>query len=332
MRYAKYIALMLALLMLTGCAAPASPLRATATLVPGTSPRLPEAAPDEALSAREDAMLYFRYQSEPYLAPERREITHSPAESYELALVTALLSGPAPQSAELGTLFPAGTQVLSTARQGRTLFVTLSQEVMNGYPDEPAAWKSDPYWSQEVPLRRALCMQSLAATITENCDVDSVQVLVAHDGGDMTSLRLKEKYFLTTADDTRLAPPMTRQESLLLTPGNTLSIILRLWQQQDWQRLYLYVAAADPVTGEGRRSYADFVTAMENLPRLAACSFSGGSVSMDGRWSAYTLDADLLGADGQPERREGKTLRLLRENGLWKITLSQLTDWLEVGR
>lgn len=332
MRYVKFIALVLVMLTLTGCAAPASPLRATATLVPGTSPRLPESAPDETLSAREDAMLYFRYQSEPYLAPEGREITHSPAESYELALVTALLSGPAPQSAELGTLFPAGTQVLSTARQGRTLFVTLSQEVMNGYPDEPAAWQSDPYWSQEVPLRRALCMQSLVATVTENCDVDSVQVLVAHDGGDMSSLRLKQKYFLDTHDDNLLVAPMTRDESLLLTPGNTLSVILHLWQQQDWQRLYLYIAAADPVTGEERRSYTDFVTAMENLPRLTACSFSGGSVSMDGRWAAYTLDADVLAGDRQPERRECKTLRLLRENGLWKITLSQLTEWLEVGR
>lgn len=326
----KLIALALLLALLTGCSAPATPLRATATLVPGTSPRLPEAAPDASLSAQEDAMLYFRFLSEPYLAAEKREITHSPAEPYELALVTALLSGPSPQSTELGTLFPAGTQVLSTSRQGRTLFVTLSKEIMNPYPDETAAMLAS--GDAESLLRRRLCMQSLAATLTENCDVDRVQVLVEQSSADMGSLRLKQRYFLTTGDDSLLSPPMMRCEADLLTPRNTLAVILDTWQQQDWQRLYRYVASSDPVTGEDRRTYTDFVTAMENLPRLVESSFSAGSVSMDGRWVAFTLDATVATADHQQEQHEGQTLRLLRENGLWKITLSQLTDWLEVGR
>jgi len=332
MKRIKWICLLCCLCLLTGCAAPVPPLKATATLVPGTKPQLPEAAAPADQVTQKEALLYFRYGSEPYLAAENRLITHSPSEPYELALTAALLSGPTPQRTELGTLFPDGTQVLSTSRQGRTLFVTLSKEIMNAYPDEPSGWRNDPFWAQEVPLRRRLCMQSLAATLTENCDIDRVQVLVEQSSGEMTSLRLKALYFLATRDEALLAPPLTRDESLLLTPGNTLKVILDLWQQQDWQRLYDYLAASDPVTGADRCTYADFVTAMENLPRLTQSAFTGGSISADGRWAAYTLSANLLAADHQPEQYDGKTLRLLRENGLWKVTLAQLTDWLEVGR
>ena len=326
MRYVKLLALALCLALLTGCAGTESPLRATATLAPGTSPRLPEAeAPADQVS-QEEALLYFRFQNEPYLAAESRVITHAPSEPYELALLTALLSGPMPQSAELNALFPPGTQVLSTSRLGRTLFVTLSREIMNPYPDEAAGSQS----TAEAQLRRRLCMQSLVATVTESCDVDSVQVLVEATGDTTDSLRLQQSYFLVAGEE-HLVSPMTRDESLLLTPGRAMQVILSLWSQQDWQRLYLYIAS-DPLTGQEKRSYADFVTAMENLPRLVEAIFAGGSVSADGRWAAYTLEATILADDHQQETRAGKTLRLLRENGLWKVTLSQLTDWLEVGQ
>ena len=53
-------------------------------------------------------------------------------------------------------------------------------------------------------------------------------------------------------------------------------------------------------------------------------------LSADGRWSTFTVSAQLLA--GQGLREATVTLRLLRENGLWKITFSQLTDWLEVVR
>lgn len=330
MKHMKILALLLCLGLLTACTAPATPLRATATLVPGTQVLLPDAEGATAHATEKEALLYFRFLDEPYLASESRVISHSPAEPYELALVTALLSGPTPQQAELTALFPAGTQVLSTSRQGRTLFVTLSGEIMNRYPDESATQLSG--GDAEAILRRQLCMQSLVATLTENCDVDRVQVLVEQTSGEMTSLRLKQSYFLTTTDESLLTSPMVRQEALLLTPGNTLRVILSLWQQQDWQRLYDYVATADPATGQEKRTYTDFVAAMESLPRLIRATAEGGSITMDGRWAAFTLEALLLAGDHQQESRTGVTMRLVRENGLWKITHSQLTDWLEVGR
>lgn len=116
-----------------------------------------------------------------------------------MALISQLLLGPGTASADLNVLFPEGTRVLSTVRQGRTLFVTLSREIMNGYPDEPVDWQEDAEWRTEAPLRRVLCMQSLVATVTENCDVDQVQVLVQAGSTGSGSLRLKQNYFLDDA-------------------------------------------------------------------------------------------------------------------------------------
>lgn len=320
----RLLILLLALLLLTGCSTVGLPLGGTsATNVPGTAPILPQAQAPAALDSKETATLYFRYLSEPYLAQETRIITHSPSKPYELSLLTELLSGPGSHSTDLTALFPAGTQVISTVTQGRTLFVTLSREILSGYPDDSSITPG------EQQLRRKLCMQSIVATITENCDIDQVQILVEQTGNVTGSLRLQESYFMAEPQSTALVGPITRDASLLLTPDSTMELLCSLWRSRDWQRLYQYIALRDPATGVERVSYRDFVTAMENLPMLSAYAISGGSVTLDGALATYTLAATTLNG-GRETVHQGCILRLCREDGIWRVTLNQLTGWLEV--
>lgn len=320
----RVLILLLCALLLTGCSTVGLPMGGTlATNVPGTDPILPEAQAPAALSSRQTATLYFRYLSEPFLAQETRSITHSPSRPYELSLLTELLSGPGSHSADLTALFPAGTQVLSTVTQGRTLFVTLSREILSGYPDDSSITP------QEQQLRRKLCMQSIVATITENCDIDQVQILVEQTGNVTGSLRLQESYFMADPQSTALVGPMSREEGLLLSPGNTMELVCDLWRSRDWQRLYQYIALRDPSTGVERVNYRDFVTAMENLPMLSAYEISGGSVTQDGAVATYSLTATTLNASRETTH-QGCILRLCREGSIWRVTLDQLTGWLEV--
>lgn len=317
------ILLMLCALVLTGCSTAGLPMGGTlSTTVPGTDPALPAANAPAEQDSLETAALYFRYLSEPFLAQETRLITHSPSRPYELTLLTALLAGPGSHSTDLTSLFPAGTQVLSTVTQGRTLFVTLSREILSGYPDDASVTP------EEQKLRRQLCMQSIVATITENCDIDYVQILVEQTGSATGSLRLQQSYFLEDPLSTELVGPMTRDDSLLLTPGRTMELMCELWRSRDWQRLYQYIALRDPSTGVERVSYRDFVTAMENLPLLSGYALTGGSVTLDGQQATYTLDATTL-ENGRETSHSGCILRLCRESGLWRATLAQLTGWLE---
>lgn len=308
-------------LLLTGCARVPTPL-ATATLVPGTNPVLPQAEAPEDLRSNQLAVLYYRFGSEPYLAPETTTLSLNPAEPYEMALLTALLAGPGTQSGELTALFPTGTRVLDTELDARTLFVTLSGEIYNSYPDEPAQWQNSPSWQQEVPLRRQLCMQSLVATVTENCDVDQVVVLV--DGeDDEPATRLTMAYYPNAAE-TGVALPLQRQETMLLTPGNTLSILMTLWQQQDWPRMYTYLCRNHPTTGESLRSYQDFVTVMIQRPRPLSFAISGGSVSPDGQTYTATVNLQWQRQPGVEENPTAVVLRLYRESGLWRMPLELL--------
>lgn len=317
----RMLILLLALcLLLSGCQA-RDPI---APLLTATSTDLSIPAPaDEGVTPQEaEVTLWFRFGSEPLLAPETRTLDLSPTAPFELTLLQALTGGPAAASTELSGLFPPGTRVLATHLQGRTLFVTLSRQIMNDFADEPAIWASQADWAAEVPLRRALGMQAIAATVTENCDVDQVVILVEQTERGSDSMRLRQRYYRTGGDESALAAPLTRDESVLLTPANTLQVILTCWQTRDWARLYRFVTRTDPASGEARPDYDAFAAQMDALPHLTAFTASPGSVSPDGQSAVFTITLTLL-ENGQSRTATG-VLRLHRERGLWRVGVSQL--------
>ena len=50
----------------------------------------------------------------------------------------------------------------------------------------------------------------------------------------------------------------------------------------------------------------------------------------NGVTATFSLTARLRMPDGSDEDRPARTLRLRREDGLWRITMTQLTAWMEV--
>lgn len=305
--------------LMTGCTR--DPLSAVVEDAPGADVPAPVTADQPKNQDR--VTLWFRYDDEPFLAAESRVITHSRTESHAMAILRALLAGPGAVSTGLRSLFPQGTQVISATQAGPVMFVTLSRHIMNGYPDEPSAWRDQPFWAQEVPLRRQLAMQSIVATLTENCGVDTVVILAEQTDVVTDSLRLRQGYYTLDGDMT-LADPLTRDESLLLSPHRTAEIILQCWQERNFARLYRYIALTDPATGAARPNEAEFLAAMADLPHLMHARVEGGSISADGSAAVFTLHGAWL-TNGQESPFEGLVLRLTREKGLWRVGLSQLT-------
>lgn len=315
----RLLLLMLLCCLLTGCTR--DPLSAMVEDVPGMD--IPAPATSEQPKNQDRATLWFRFGEEPLLAAESRVITHSRTESHVMALLRALLAGPGAAAPELRSLFPQGTQVISATQAGKIMFVTLSRHIMNGYADEPVAWRDQPAWADEVPLRRRLAMQSIAATVTENCNVDTVVILVEQTGAATDSLRLRQGYYTLDSNMT-LADPLTRDESLLLTPSRTAEVILQCWQERDFTRMYRYIARTDPASGTNRPSEADCLAALAALPHLLHARAEGGSISANGDTVVFTLRGAWL-ENGQEVPFDGLILRLTREKGLWRVGLSQLT-------
>lgn len=312
-----HVGLMLALcaLLLSGCTVPPLPA-VVPSAVPDALPLLQSA---EVRTHDAVSTLWFRYLDEPCLMAESRPILSSPMISYEQALLNALVGG----SADAGRLFPPGVRVLSVYRDNRRLFVTLSKEIMDAFPDEPVNWQNDPAWAREVPLRRKLAMQALIATVTENCDVDSAVILVEQTATPLDSLRLRQGYYRAgSGDDMALAAELARDDAWLLTPGGTMDIILSCWQSRDFARLYRYT---DTDLAE-----AAFLAEMAGLPHLLRADVTGHvSLNAAGHQAVFTLDMTLL--DGSAERPcNAIPLRLTRTDGLWRIPMDQLTRWKEV--
>lgn len=316
---------LLCTLMLGGCATLLpDPVRdAEVPLSAEAAAALPDPAPPAAAATTREVTLYFRYGTTPYLAPEVRTITLEPDRSLELTLLQELAGGPSASAVSLTSALPPELRFLAANAQGRTLFVTLSRAILTGWPDEPAGWASDPAWQEEVPLRRQLCMQSIVATLTENCDYDGVQMLVEQADVLSDSLRLPQSWFQEGAPEGELTAPMPRQDALLLTPGNTLRAALEAWKMRDHALLYSFLAQQE------RPTYAAFAQTMAKMPMLTAYAYSGGSVSPRGNEVRFTLRVCFQTPGGVLMELRDRLMRLEREDGLWKIPWSQVTALME---
>ena len=319
------LVLLCLLLLLGGCATLSSmPVRTLENV------SLPASVDTSVFTEDVPAALYFRYWDEPYLACEWRFITRTNSQSYELALLEELLSGPSAGSTELTPLFPVGTRILSVVRQGRTLFVTLSPEIMGRYADEPVDWQEYEYWLTEAPLRRRLCMQSIVATVTENCNVDQVQILVEQTGSVTGSLRLKQNYFLDDSEDDVLVGPMTRRDDMLLNCEQSMHHFLSLLQAKDWEKRCRCLSANDAMTAMERPSYNDFVAQMKTLPTLTEFSASTPTVSLDGQDAIIQVTGFVTLSNLHRVELSPRVFRMTRQDGLWKVSLAQVTEWMEV--
>lgn len=288
-----------------------------ATEVPGVESVLPEVRAPEYTADQRTVTLYFRYGEENLLAPEIRQISVTPDTSLEEKILSELLGGPGSHSTELNAVFPAGTRVRSVSRDKRTLFVTLTQELMNG----PAAenGEADP---SALAAERYLAVQSLVGTVTENCEVDEVQILLAEDGKENSAARLPASYFTEGAEGP--AGPVTRDSGVFLTPEVTARVLLESWRNEAWARIYPFLDQPqdDLLTSQ------DLIARMTGLPALTDFRLSGAGISPDGSEAVFSADMTIRQRDGSVTEMKGRILRLKRVSGMWKTDYDLLTGWV----
>ena len=300
------VLLCIGLMLLSGCVS-----RPPASLIlsePEDPSMLVSADPSDASRGEQTVCLYFRYGETGYLAAEERKITVPRDQSLETALAEALIAGPSATSPALSPLFPPAVKVLAASRQGDTLFLTFNEALLGSYGDEPGR--------EELMLRRRLCMDALAATLTERGLCVRVQVLIYPDQVQSASMRLTQGYF-TLEKDAAIAPPLTRREETLLTPHNAAQMLLNAWMRQDWAGLYALTGQED------RPAEAAALNDFSLAPALTGFLLSHGHVSADGQTALLTAQISLQG-NGKDETIENYPLLLRRQGGLWKMPYDRL--------
>ena len=141
-----------------------------------------------------------------------------------------------------------------------------------------------------------------------------------------TSMRLQAGYLNRSGDDA-LLPPVTRDESSLLTPYNTAYLILRAWQAQDWTSLYDLTAKEGETAEKTRVGEQSAFDAFSAARLLAEFELSPGAVSFDGQTAVLTakLTVQDQGAD---QTVQGYPVLLRREAGIWKMDYTRLLSMM----
>ena len=110
--------LLMLLMMLTACTPSGNSMEALSVTAAPQEDEIPRADGDDAAATDTSALIWYRYGDEPMLVAEQRTVSRLPNEPYETALLRLLLEGPSLDAPALRGLFPAGTRVISTSRQG----------------------------------------------------------------------------------------------------------------------------------------------------------------------------------------------------------------------
>ena len=296
--------------LLCSCTRAANPLvQAEATPLPGVEQRLHAATAAEDNAASWDVVLYFRYLDYSMLAGESRTLTVRKDESSEAALVRALLAGPSAGEMNLRRALGEDVGLKEVTASGDMLFITLTNSLLrDGIPD---GWRSDEFWAEEAPVRRQLAMASIADTVMENLPYNRVQILI--DGGESAAIRLDRSYYLTGEQGP--ADPLSRDESLLLSPYNTAALLMEAWRSRDFDTIYDFTVAEDLPVPEQFRAEIDVA------PSLSDYTLTAGMVNGDR--ATLNVDASLL-TDSASSTLEAWPLTLEKQGGVWKIPLETL--------
>lgn len=269
------------------------------------------------------ATLYFRAAGNSrWLEREQRLIPVAHSESFEKALVQALLDGPS-QGMKLTPLFPQGTEVLSVISEKHLLFVTLNERLMANYPDEAANIHIPDFRSGEGRLRRELAMGSLVNTLTESGEYAQVQVLVRAETTLTGSLRLSSRYYLY--DNDSLPDPLTRQESLIMLPGYAAEQVMALWQRRDWTVLMERLAQGPSEAA----AQSAFTQTLEDSPVILEYVVSPGVPSPDGSYATASVSLQYQAMGGPEKSIENWPLLLSRGAGAWDVPWAAFNALLE---
>lgn len=323
------LALILAgLLFLSGCQSPA-PQAAHTPPEDGQEsdalqPQIPPAVEEEMIEQRK-VTLYYRMQGEDLLAAEARSLYFPKDKQVERILCDALTDGPSASLLDMTTLFSSGAKVYNVWRSNDLLTVVLTREFLMAPSGAPDEWYLDELWNKEVYMRRRLALTSIVNTITEATNYTAVQFLVLENSDDTTGRRLRLSELYEEGAYDQLLSPMVRNESQVLTHFNTANIIMETWQNQTYERMYRFVARE----ATQRPTESTFLGEMRAKHHpLTYFSISAGMVSEDGQSAVLEASYEYK-TDKGTVKVQNYPLKLVRENGLWKISYTELRRMME---
>jgi len=271
---------------------------------------MPEAGSKEKTTTR----IYFGYLSERLLVGENRVVDVTDFESVEKSIIEEMAKGPSAERVDFTPLINPATKVVNVESQGQFLFITLSQEFVQPFGEEIDSSNEEQIAAEK--RRKYLAVYSIVNTLIEQGSYSRVSILIDEEGSGRP-LTQSEAGIDETNEATE---PFEHKGDIILTGQNTMREILNAIEKKEWSTLYGYIAYKTSY-GLDRPIKDDFINEMG----AAKLSISNHEVldevvSQDGSSTVVMVKYELKLQDYEVRDMSNIPVRLIQENGVWKIT------------
>lgn len=317
--FAAAAAVLLGLLILIG--AMSGPLISETPQVTGQLISIPPSEDEQSITTSVDVPLYFRFGEEGMLASETRTVQAPANQRLEYIVLRELISGPSGQRTELARVISSQTQVISITEQGDTLYVTFNNEFMRRNSTLPDGWGEDTALREEEYLRRRLAVHSVVNTLTGLGSYSHVQILIDTEGTGIgqTVTRGKMGFLEDMTIKERPLEPRAFEDSVVLTPENTVSTMLKAALMHDWLSLYSFISPKSE-SGFSRPLYDIAAAELQGLDlQIESFDTAGVIISADGKSAVVRIGLVYRNAAGERVERTSFPVKLRAHNEIWKV-------------
>ena len=263
-----------------------------------------------------NAVLYYVNEDYSMLIGVEKEIEIPVSSNIEYAVVEALIAGyPNGRDAIRSIVNPA-TKILSITRNGNSITVILSKEFLDW------SFIPDTYLdSGNTDIIKQLTVYSVVNSLVETALCHNVQILVDKNGnGSGQRIRLNE----VGMGGNGVLGQLTRQNSYILTSEKVLEEIFNSLANRDYISLYDNVAAIG-TDGSERPVLNSFVTSMQSMDvSLEYFNLEERTDQSSQEHKIIMCDYVIVDSDGERVEYKNIPVKLIRENGLWKISYDML--------
>jgi len=293
--------------------------------VDAASPQIISPSTDNsAQTMTQTVSLYFPYSEDVLLGREERNISYSANEHIENAILQELLKGPSQQYPNLNPIVNDRVEIINTALNGNTLFITFNAAFMQPLQELPEDWEEDAELLSTVRTQRRMAVLSIVNSVTGISGISQVQILVDTENDGLGRRIKRQDLGLSPTGDNpdELLETISRQYASNASLQTVSSLVLRLMQEKNSQRLYTYVA--DNYLSE-KPGYADWIDSL----RMGEWTLESYEVlelipAQDGAGATVFVNVKYNLGPGQTYELNGVMLEFALESGVWKVDYDSL--------
>lgn len=283
------------------------------------------------------AVCYFGYNEtddsmgQEYLIAETHTIDYT-SDNYELTLLKELVKGPNQTVNTITSLFQNGTTFKVIKKEGnKFITVIISKAFLNAPLDFPTDWETRSEYIAKYNRIKRMAIYSIVDTLTETGKYDRVQILIDRDGSGIGKALTRGEAGFTGEGQNELLEAFYRDTDIILTPANTFDALMYYLKQKSYENLYTLIMMVD-LNGDKRPIQEEIINALGDLSiNIISYGASKATVSPDGLTSTLLFNGEIqigTGTNIKTKYYKNSTIRLIKEDGIWKIQYNDLIDML----